>query len=98
MPVPDINTVLSWRGRTIVDESGEKIGTFDEIYLDTQTDAPEWAAVKSGLFGRKHALVPLSEAQEQDDETLRVPFAKGQIDEAPPVDASGELSQEEEAS
>ena len=26
--------VLSWRGRELVDNDGDKIGTIDEIYLD----------------------------------------------------------------
>jgi hypothetical protein len=97
MALPNIDTVLSWRGRTIVDESGEKIGTFEEIYLDTQTEKPEWAGVKAGLFGRNLLLVPLTEAEVQDEETLRVPYAKTHIENAPDVDAAGELSQQEEA-
>jgi stress response protein YsnF len=97
MALPNIDTVLNWRGRTIVDQGGEKIGTFEEIYLDAQTEQPEWAAVKSGLFGRRYRFVPLSEAEEQDKETLRVPFTKEHVDNTPDVDADGELSQEEEA-
>ena len=97
MAHPDIDTVLGWRGRTIVDENGEKIGKFEDIYLDTQTERPEWAAVKRGLFSRGRLLVPLSEAEEHDDDTLRVPFAKAHIENAPDVDADGELSQQEEA-
>lgn len=97
MALPDIDTVLNWRGRTIVDETGEKIGKFEDIYLDTETDRPEWAAVKTGLFGRGQALVPLSEAEEHDDDALRVPFQKAHVENAPEVDAEGELSQDEEA-
>jgi len=97
MALPDVDTVLGWRGRTITDETGEKIGKFEEIYLDTQTDRPEWAAVRSGLFGRRQLLVPLSEAEERDDGTLQVPFAKSHVESAPDVDADGELSQDEEA-
>src|SRR5918993_861497 len=97
MALPDIDTVLGWRGRTIVDESGEKLGKFEDIYLDTQTDLPEWAAVKTGLLGRK-TLVPLSEAEEHGDDALRLPFNKVHIENAPGVDADAELSQDEEAS
>ena len=97
MAYPDIDTVLGWRGRTIVDESGEKIGKFEEIYLDTQTERPEWAAVKPGLFSRGRVLVPLSEAEANDNDTLRVPFAKAHVENAPDVEADHELTQEEEA-
>lgn len=97
MALPDIDTVLSWRGRTIVDETGDKIGKFEDIYLDTQSERPEWAAVRTGLFGRGQVLVPLNVAEEQGDEALRVPFQKAHVEEAPDVDADGELSQDEEA-
>lgn len=96
MDLPDIDTALGWVGRTVVDRDGEKIGTFDEIYLDAETDRPEWAAVKTGLLGRRRALVPLSEAAAQDDD-LRVPFEKSHVEGAPTVEAESELSQDEEA-
>lgn len=97
MALPDIDTVLSWRGRAIVDETGEKIGKFEDIYLDTQSDRPEWAAVRTGLLGRGQVLVPLDLAEEHGDEALRVPFQKAHVQDAPDVDADGELSQDEEA-
>jgi len=97
MALPDIDTVLSWRGRTIVDEAGEKIGKFEDIYLDTESERPEWAAVKTGLFGRGQVLVPLNVAEEQGNEALRIPFQKAHVEDAPDVDADGELSQDEEA-
>ena len=38
----------TWRGHTAYDCDGEKIGTIDEIYLDRETDQPEWAVVTHG--------------------------------------------------
>lgn len=96
MTLPDIDTVLEWRGRTVVDRSGEKIGKFEEIYLDTETDRPEWVAVSTGLFGRRQSLVPLSEAQRAGDD-IQVPFDKEHVQNAPSVDPDGELSQDDEA-
>jgi Domain of unknown function (DUF2382)/PRC-barrel domain len=93
MPL-DIETALDWRGRTVVDRDGDKIGTFDELYLD-EDDRPEWAAVTTGLFGRRQTFVPLSEAQ-ADGDVLRVPFAKDVVKEAPSVDPDEQLSPEEE--
>ena len=55
--------VLSWRGRDLIDNDGDKIGSIDDIYLDRETDQPEWAVVTTGLFGTKRTFVPLSEAQ-----------------------------------
>ena len=96
MTALDIDQVLSWRGRNVVDRSGEKIGKFEDIYLDTETDRPEWGAVATGLFGRRQSLVPLSEAQSAGDD-VKVPFDKEQVESAPNVDPDGELSQDEEA-
>jgi sporulation protein YlmC with PRC-barrel domain len=94
--LPDIDTVLEWRGRTIVDRAGEKIGKFQDIYLDTETDRPEWAAVSTGLLGRRQRLVPLGEAQPEGDD-VRVPFDKEDVENAPEVDSDRDLSQDEEA-
>jgi uncharacterized protein (TIGR02271 family) len=87
--------VLSWRGRDLVDNDGDKIGSIDDIYLDRETDQPEWAVVTTGLFGTKRTFVPLSEAQTHED-GVRVPFEKATVKDAPRVDPDGELSREEE--
>jgi hypothetical protein len=94
MPHPDIDTALDWRGRTVVDADGEKIGRFDELYLD-QEDRAAWAAVNTGLFGLRQTFVPLSGAEPADD-ALRVPFAKDQVEAAPNVDPDEQLTPEEE--
>jgi sporulation protein YlmC with PRC-barrel domain len=95
MPLPDIDTALDWRGRTVVDRQGEKIGKFDEIYLDEETSKPEWAAVTTGLFGRKQTFVPLNEAHLAGEE-VQVPFDQEQVKSAPSVDPEDQLSQDEE--
>ena len=55
---PSIDTAQSWQGRTMVDPSGDKLGTIDAIYLDDETGQPEWALVYTGLFTAKTAFVP----------------------------------------
>src|SRR3954471_8834308 len=91
----DIETALDWRGRTVVDRDGDKIGTFDELYLDDD-DRPAWGAVTTGLFGMRQTFVPLSEAQ-PDGDVLRVPFGKDMVKDAPNVDPDTQLDPEEEA-
>ena len=88
--------VLQQRGQELYDRAGDKIGTIDEIYLDNQTDQPEWALVNTGMFGAKSTFVPLQEAT-HEGEALRVPYEKAQVKDAPSVDPDGELSQHEEA-
>lgn len=81
-------------GRKAFDRNGAKIGTVDEVYLDDATGAPEWAAVRTGLFSRD-AFVPL-EPSELIDETLRVPFDRSLIKEAPDFGVGRHLSPEQE--
>jgi uncharacterized protein (TIGR02271 family) len=90
------DTLDTIRGATVVDENGDKIGSLDEIYLDEDTGQPEWAAVKTGLFGTGLSFVPLANAERNGDD-LRVPFSKELVKDAPRVDADGHLSQDEEA-
>src|SRR3954453_20747177 len=88
-------TGAQWRGAEVIDADGDKVGTIQEIYLDQETDQPEWALVKTGMFAGKSTFVPLSGATPQDD-ALRVAYGKDQIKDAPRIDADGQLSQEEE--
>ena len=70
-----------WRGRTILDSDGEKIGKLEELYLDEQTGKPEWALVNTGLFGTKSTFVPLAGARPSGEE-VRLNFAKEQVRDA----------------
>ena len=88
--------ILSYRGQPLMGSDGEKLGTIEEIYLDSQTDKPEWALINTGLFGTKHSFVPIQQASTSGDE-LTVPFDKATVKDAPKMDADGQLSQEEEA-
>jgi sporulation protein YlmC with PRC-barrel domain len=87
--------MMEWRGCEVVDQDGDRVGKLDEIYLDRETGAPEWAIVNTGLFGRKSSFVPLKEAL-REGEMIRVPYEKEQIKDAPNIDPDGEISAEEE--
>src|SRR4051794_5530145 len=93
--MPTTENVLEWRGQELLDNDGQKIGTIEEIYLDTETDQPEWALVKTGLFGGKGTFVPLQQANPTGD-GVQVPFEKNHVKDAPNVDPDGQLSQSEE--
>ncbi len=93
--MPEIQQVLAWRGNDVVDRDGDKIGKIEEIYLDEQTDQPEWLAVKTGLFGGKLTFIPLAEAKAEGD-GVRVPYENSLVKDAPNAEADGALSQDEE--
>jgi uncharacterized protein (TIGR02271 family) len=87
--------VLALRGQDLMSQDGDKLGTIEEIYLDTDTNQPEWALVTTGLFGTKQSFVPISGARGEGD-VLTVPFDKATVKDAPKLDPDGKLSESEE--
>ena len=96
MATPSIETAQGWLGRVMVDRDSNKIGEVVDIYLDNETDRPEWAVVRTGLFGLRSTFVPLAEAREVGDE-LQVPHQRLQVKQAPNIEPDGQLSAAEEA-
>ena len=94
--MPNLDELQSWHGRDLIDRDGSKIGSIGDVYLDEQTGQPEWLTVKTGLFGTRESFVPIAEARAEGD-TVRVPYEKSHIKDAPNVDADGALSPDEES-
>jgi uncharacterized protein (TIGR02271 family) len=85
-----------WQGRTLKDRNGDKIGTIDALYLDQQTDKPEWALVNTGLFGKKSSFVPLAGASPSGEDVV-VQVEAQQVKDAPTMAPDEELSEQQEA-
>ena len=83
-------------GATVIGGDGERLGIVDAVYYDNAGARPEWVSVRGGLFGTRVALVPLRRADYAGD-TLRVPFDKVQLRNAPHHDPGCELSSEHES-
>ncbi len=83
------------RGADVAGRGGVELGKVDEIYLDNETLKPEWAAVRTGLFGGNVSLVPLSEST-FDGSSLTVPFSKDKIQGAPHHDPGREITADDE--
>ena len=92
--MPTIQDVQTWRGQDLHGSDG-KIGEIADVYLDRQTEQPEWLAVKTGLFGTKVSFVPIQDAS-MSGGNVTVPYSKDQVKNAPNAEADGELSPEEE--
>jgi hypothetical protein len=93
---PEVN-VADWHGRMIVDVDGEKIGRLEDVYVDVETDVPQFATVKEGLIGRHLTFVPLGGLTVTPDE-LQVVVTKAQVQDAPNLAEHGEeLSQDDES-
>lgn len=79
------------KGVEVIGAGGVKLGKVDNLYVDNETNQPEWVAVKSGLFGTHVSLVPFSKAQ-FDGTVLSVPFDKQQLKSAPHHHPNTDLS------
>ena len=93
----DKNQLQDIQGATVLDQTGDKVGTADDIYLDSDTGQPEWVLVNTGFFGSKSTFIPLREAGIEGSD-ITVPYDKDHIKAAPNIDPEGSLSQEEEQS
>jgi len=89
--------VAEWHGKMLIDCNGDKIGKLQDVYVDVETDEPQFATVKEGFIGRHLTFVPLGGIQIGPDD-LQVPVAKEQVRSAPEIDMHGEeLSQADES-
>ncbi len=93
--MPETTEAYDFRGRTVLDSQGQKIGKIDELYYDEQGGQPEWALVNTGLFGTKKTFVPIRGAK-PTGEDVQVSITNEQVKDAPRIDADQELSEEEE--
>jgi uncharacterized protein (TIGR02271 family) len=79
----------------VIGQDGEKIGRIGDLYLDDDTNNPNWVTVKTGLFGTHESFVPLEGASVRGED-LVVPYTKDQVKDAPRVDPDGHLERTEE--
>lgn len=84
------------KGKPVFDNAGQKIGGIEDIYLDDRTDQPEWLGLGTGMFGMKHIVVPLQEAQ-LDGDSIRVPYSKDKVKDAPDVGGEDHVDENTEA-
>ena len=89
--------VAEWHGKMLVDRTGAKIGKLQDVYVDVETDEPQFATVKEGFIGRHLTFVPLTGIEVGPDE-LKVAVTKDQVRSAPDIEMHGEeLSQADES-
>ena len=89
--------VADWLGKVVVDRDGERIGKLQDVYVDVETDEPQFGTVKEGVFGRHLTFVPLAGVL-VSPESLQVATTKDKVRSAPDIDLEGEeLSQADES-
>jgi uncharacterized protein YrrD len=89
--------VADWQGKVLLDVNGEKIGKLEDVYVDVETDMPQFATVKEGFIGRHLTFVPLGGITVGPDD-LRVAVTRDRVRDAPNIELKGEeLSQADES-
>ena len=89
--------VADWHGKMLIDRNGEKIGKLQDVYVDVETDEPQFGTVKEGFISRHLTFVPLAGIQIGPDD-LQVTTTKDQVRSAPEIEMHGEeLSQDDES-
>jgi uncharacterized protein (TIGR02271 family) len=85
----------TYEGKKVVDPSGDKIGTVDDLFVDESTREPEWLLLDTGIFG-KDTVIPVQGAEFLDDDTIRVPFSKDQVKDGPELEPEDYISEADE--
>ena len=89
--------VVEWRGKMLLDCDGGKIGKLQDVYVDVETDEPQFGTVKEGFIDRHLTFVPLGGITVGPDD-LQVAVTKDQVRSAPNIEVQGdELSQADES-
>ena len=92
----EAENIRDWRNHDVVDADGGKIGQLEAIYVDTSTDQPAFASVRTGMIGRHRlTFVPLNGATVAPAH-VRVPDSKKQVRDAFQIDTDGELAATDE--
>ena len=83
-------------GLRVIGRNDATLGVVEDIYADIRTGYPQWAAIKTGLFGTDVSILPLTTA-EYDDRSLHIPYSVQELRDAPHRAPSSTMSRKEEA-
>jgi uncharacterized protein (TIGR02271 family) len=85
-----------YTGYTVVDQSGEKIGKVDDLFLD-EDDQPEYFGVKMGFLGTSSTLIPADIATTNNEQGfIEVSQPKSTVKDGPAFDDDREITPEYE--
>jgi uncharacterized protein (TIGR02271 family) len=81
-------------GYTVYDQSYEKIGNVDDLFVD-KSDHPEYIGVKMGFLGRRTTLIPYQMARINDArQVIKVTADKETLKNGPTFDDDREITPE----
>jgi hypothetical protein len=88
--------IREWRDHDVVDPKGRKIGMLEAVYVDTTTDEPAVATVRTGLPTRHRLVfVPLDDAV-LGPGYVKVSHPRAEVRKAPSIGTDDVLPAEQE--
>lgn len=88
--------IREWREHDVVDAESHKIGVLEAVYVDTTTDEPAMATVRTGLPTRHRlTFVPLDDAIVGPG-YVKVGYAKALVKQAPSIGTDDVLPADQE--
>jgi len=94
--MPAFDVARRWKGRVVLDRSGDKLGSVLDVFYDAENDEPGWVLLGVADVGDSTRLVPVADAVEHGNE-LRVAYDRAFVEAAPGMDPAGRLWPQEEA-
>ena len=94
--MPAFDVARRWKGRVVLDRTGDKLGSVLDVSYDAENDEPGWVLLGAAGSDSGTRLVPVAEAVEHGNE-LRVPYDRAFVEAAPGMDPAGRLWPQEEA-
>ncbi|MFJ6573768.1 PRC-barrel domain-containing protein [Streptomyces sp. NPDC091292] len=92
----EVSDVREWRGYAVNDRDGHKIGTLEAVYVDTRTDEPAMATVRTGLPTRyRLVFVPLNAATVGPN-YLKVNYDRTLVKDSPSIGTDDVLPADQE--
>ncbi|MFE9449370.1 PRC-barrel domain-containing protein [Streptomyces sp. NPDC006739] len=88
--------IREWRDQDVIDPRGRRIGALEGVYVDTITDSPAMATVRTGMPTRQRLVfVPLDEAT-LGPGYVKVAHGKALVRKAPSIGVDDVLPVERE--
>jgi uncharacterized protein (TIGR02271 family) len=86
-----------YAGYTVYDQSGDKIGKVDDLFLD-ENDRPEYFGVKMGFLGTSSTLIPaeITTTTDESNSSITVSSDKETVKNGPSFDDDREITPEYE--
>lgn len=84
-------------GYQVIDQDGDKVGTVDNMWNDTDTNKLEFVSVKTGWLAGKTHIIPTANASiDTESSQITVRYSKSQVKDAPSVADGEDISPQDE--